>query len=107
MTTGRINQVAAETRTAACVQPAPRATVRSPQDAATACNRVCVDPSNLVLGFDVRVCLSVRLLSAERCTDAHRPVRDRALASRPPSPSRVFLFAFRVPLVRVRNIQDI
>lgn len=58
MTTGRINQVAAETRTAACVQPAPRATVRSPQDAATACNRVCVDPSNLVLGFDVRVCLS-------------------------------------------------
>lgn len=60
MTTGRINQVAAETRTAACVQPAPRATVRSPQDTATACNRVCVDPSNLVLGFDVRasVCLS-------------------------------------------------
>jgi hypothetical protein len=64
-----------------------------------------VDPSNLVLGFDVRVCLSDCYLPSAAPTLIGRS--GIGPSSRPPSPSRVFLFAFRVPLVRVRNIQDI
>jgi hypothetical protein len=96
MTTGRINQVAAETRDARSAG-ARASTEEVASDAATACNRVCVWIDRTSYSGSTSVCVTDRLTVRVRVLHRHSsPGRD---TTRKPSRSRaVFCSPSEFPL---------